>query len=147
MDLHFGQNVLSYIKIIVTRLKSLFLTSLVFYVKDTLADNLDSYPTSGGCGVGVTVLLCHREEQLSNQHGTELANQREYMQRAEHELSKKHALQLKQQPKSLKVNNNIPLFYTSALFIKDARNVHLYPIKRCRFDLTNVVSYHLAFIK
>ncbi|XP_047032564.1 serine/threonine-protein kinase Tao isoform X2 [Helicoverpa zea] len=43
-----------------------------------------------------------REEQLSNQHGTELANQREYMQRAEHELRKKHALQLKQQPKSLK---------------------------------------------
>lgn len=43
-----------------------------------------------------------REEQLSNQHGTELANQRDYMQRAEHELRKKHALQLKQQPKSLK---------------------------------------------
>lgn len=44
-----------------------------------------------------------REEQLSNQHATELANQRDYMQRAEHELRKKHALQLKQQPKSLKV--------------------------------------------
>ncbi|VVC93125.1 unnamed protein product [Leptidea sinapis] len=44
-----------------------------------------------------------REEQLSNLHATELANQREYMQRAEHELRKKHALQLKQQPKSLKI--------------------------------------------
>ncbi|XP_026740353.1 serine/threonine-protein kinase Tao isoform X2 [Trichoplusia ni] len=43
-----------------------------------------------------------RDEQLANQHSTELANQREYMQRAEHELRKKHALQLKQQPKSLK---------------------------------------------
>lgn len=47
-----------------------------------------------------------REEQLSSQHATELANQREYMQRAEHELCKKHALQLKQQPKSLKVRGN-----------------------------------------
>lgn len=46
---------------------------------------------------------CFRDEQLANQHSTELANQREYMQRAEHELRKKHALQLKQQPKSLKV--------------------------------------------
>ena len=37
----------------------------------------------------------------------ELANQRDYMQRAEHELRKKHALQLKQQPKSLKVRINV----------------------------------------
>lgn len=43
-----------------------------------------------------------KEEQLSAQHATELANQREYMQRAERDLCKKHALQLKQQPKSLK---------------------------------------------
>jgi thousand and one amino acid protein kinase len=44
-----------------------------------------------------------REEQVQRQHGTELASQQEYMQRAERELRKKHALELKQQPKSLKV--------------------------------------------
>lgn len=44
-----------------------------------------------------------REEQVQRQHDTELHNQREYMQRAQRELRKKHALQLKQQPKSLKV--------------------------------------------
>jgi thousand and one amino acid protein kinase len=44
-----------------------------------------------------------REEQVQRQHDTELSNQHEYMQRAERELRKKHALQLKQQPKSLKV--------------------------------------------
>lgn len=44
-----------------------------------------------------------REEQIMKQHGTELQNQNDYMQRAERELRKKHALELKQQPKSLKV--------------------------------------------
>lgn len=44
-----------------------------------------------------------REEQVQRQHDTELSNQHEYMERAERELRKKHALQLKQQPKSLKV--------------------------------------------
>ncbi|KAL3271264.1 hypothetical protein HHI36_021755 [Cryptolaemus montrouzieri] len=43
-----------------------------------------------------------REEQVRNQHDTELANQQEYMKRSERELRKKHALELKQQPKSLK---------------------------------------------
>lgn len=43
-----------------------------------------------------------REEQLKNQHDTELANQAEYMKRTEREMRKKHALELKQQPKSLK---------------------------------------------
>ena len=45
-----------------------------------------------------------REEQIQRQHHTELSNQRDYMQRAERELRKKHALELKQQPKSLKVS-------------------------------------------
>jgi thousand and one amino acid protein kinase len=43
-----------------------------------------------------------REEQVKNQHDTELANQAEYMKRSERELRKKHALEVKQQPKSLK---------------------------------------------
>lgn len=41
---------------------------------------------------------------MKNQHDIELANQAEYMKRSENELRKKHALELKQQPKSLKVN-------------------------------------------
>lgn len=45
-----------------------------------------------------------REEQVKNQHDTELANQAEYMKRTEREMRKKHALELKQQPKSLKVS-------------------------------------------
>lgn len=39
---------------------------------------------------------------MKNQHDTELANQTEYMSRSERELRKKHALEVKQQPKSLK---------------------------------------------
>lgn len=46
-----------------------------------------------------------REDQVHRQHSTELCNQQDYMQRAERDLRKKHALELKQQPKSLKVNN------------------------------------------
>ena len=49
-----------------------------------------------------------REEQIHRQHSTELSNQRDYMQRAERDLRKKHALELKQQPKSLKVSVIIP---------------------------------------
>lgn len=44
-----------------------------------------------------------KEEQVSRQHHTEIQNQEDYMKRAERELMKKHALELKQQPKSLKV--------------------------------------------
>merc|ERR1712098_315067 len=43
-----------------------------------------------------------RENQLTTQHRTELGNQDEYMKRAQRDLKKKHALELKQQPKSLK---------------------------------------------
>merc|ERR1719339_864708 len=42
-----------------------------------------------------------REGQLTTQHRTELGNQEEYMKRSQRELKKKHALELKQQPKSL----------------------------------------------
>merc|ERR1712121_445243 len=43
-----------------------------------------------------------RENQLTTQHRTELGNQDEYMRRSQRELKKKHALEIKQQPKSLK---------------------------------------------
>jgi len=45
---------------------------------------------------------CLRESQLTKQHHTELGNQEEYMRRSQRELKKKHALEIKQQPKSLK---------------------------------------------
>lgn len=41
--------------------------------------------------------------QISKQHESELKNQKDYMERAERELLRKHATELKQQPKSLKV--------------------------------------------
>ena len=50
-----------------------------------------------------------KEEQLKRQHKTELLNQEEYMVRALRDLRKKHALQIKQQPKSLKVQS-LPVF-------------------------------------
>lgn len=43
-----------------------------------------------------------REDQVVRQHQTEQQNQHDYMTRAERDLKKKHALELKQQPKSLK---------------------------------------------
>ena len=46
-----------------------------------------------------------REEHVRSMHATELSNQEEYMRRARRELRKKHALELKQQPKSLKVGS------------------------------------------
>lgn len=48
-----------------------------------------------------------REDQVHRQHATELCNQQDYMQRAERDLRKKHALELKQQPKSLKVHRKV----------------------------------------
>ena len=44
-----------------------------------------------------------REEQIAKQHATELQNQRDYTERAEKDLLRKHAAEVKQQPKSLKV--------------------------------------------
>lgn len=47
--------------------------------------------------------------QISKQHESELKNQKDYMERAERELLRKHATELKQQPKSLKVTKIIIL--------------------------------------
>lgn len=41
--------------------------------------------------------------KICKQHESELKNQKDYMDRAERELLRKHATELKQQPKSLKV--------------------------------------------
>ncbi|XP_022235603.1 serine/threonine-protein kinase Tao-like, partial [Limulus polyphemus] len=48
-----------------------------------------------------------KDEQVRKQHHTELANQQEYNSRRERELRKKHAMEVKQQPKSLKVRQKI----------------------------------------
>ena len=42
-------------------------------------------------------------EHLESQHATEWANQQEYSKRTGKELQKKHLMELKQHPKSLKV--------------------------------------------
>ena len=44
-----------------------------------------------------------RDEQLRQQHSTELTNQNEYTERQQKELRKRHALQTKQLPKSISV--------------------------------------------
>lgn len=43
-----------------------------------------------------------REEQINKQHDTELQNQKDYMERVRKELVRKHALEIRQHPKSLK---------------------------------------------
>jgi len=66
-----------------------------------------------------------REDQVLRQHTTELCNQQDYMQRAERDLRKKHALELKQQPKSLKVRTRSRIIDESRRVIFDC---HLLPI-------------------
>lgn len=44
-----------------------------------------------------------RTELVRLQHQTELTNQQEYNKRRERELRRKHAMEVRQQPKSLKV--------------------------------------------
>ena len=51
----------------------------------------------------LTSLQKLREEHMKKQHQTELTNQTEYSTRAEQELRKKHASEVKQQPRSLRV--------------------------------------------
>lgn len=53
----------------------------------------------------LSAILRLRDEQMKKQHATEKENQREYNQRAERELKQKHSLEVKNQPKSLKVIN------------------------------------------
>lgn len=48
-----------------------------------------------------------RSDQITKQHDTELAHQEDYTKRSHSELRKKHAMQLRQQPKSLKVRVTI----------------------------------------
>ncbi|TMW51704.1 hypothetical protein DOY81_003196 [Sarcophaga bullata] len=43
-----------------------------------------------------------REEQINKQHDTELQNQKDYMERVKKDLLRKHALEIRQHPKSLK---------------------------------------------
>lgn len=47
----------------------------------------------------------HSLWQINKQHDTELHNQKDYMDRIKKELVRKHALELRQQPKSLKVRS------------------------------------------
>lgn len=48
-------------------------------------------------------LITRLSLQINKQHDTELHNQKDYMDRIKKELQRKHALELRQQPKSLKV--------------------------------------------
>lgn len=45
-----------------------------------------------------------RADQVTRQHETELQHQHDYCARAHRDLRKRHAMQLRQQPKSLKVS-------------------------------------------
>lgn len=45
-----------------------------------------------------------RADQVTRQHDTELHHQHDYSTRAHNDLRKKHAMELRQQPKSLKVS-------------------------------------------
>lgn len=47
-----------------------------------------------------------RAELIKLQHQTELINQQEYNKRRERELRRKHVMEVRQQPKSLKVRKN-----------------------------------------
>ncbi|CDQ84401.1 unnamed protein product [Oncorhynchus mykiss] len=62
-----------------------------------------------------------RAELIRLQHQTELTNQQEYNKRRERELRRKHVMEVRQQPKSLKVNTHMP--------------THTIPINRCCFVL------------
>jgi len=52
-----------------------------------------------------------RSDQITKQHDTELAHQEDYTKRIQFELRKKHAMQLRQQPKSLKVSIIVAVMY------------------------------------
>lgn len=52
-----------------------------------------------------------RAELIRTQHQTELTNQLEYNKRRERELRRKHVMEVRQQPKSLKVPGHPSLCY------------------------------------
>lgn len=58
-----------------------------------------------------------RAELIRLQHQTELTNQIEYNKRRERELRRKHVMEVRQQPKSLKVNT--PVSVTFMVKVKD----------------------------
>lgn len=60
-----------------------------------------------------------RGDQVTRQHETELQHQHDYSERAHNDLRKRHASQLRQQPKSLKVS----VIYI--LFLKKLINIIL----------------------
>ena len=50
-----------------------------------------------------------RDDQQGKQHRTELINQKEYSKRVQRELKNRHGMEVKQQPKSLKVGVMEPI--------------------------------------
>ena len=58
-----------------------------------------------------------RVELIRLQHQTELTNQQEYNKRRERELRRKHAMEVRQQPKSLKVRNVFLTFMYTGLWL------------------------------
>ena len=58
-----------------------------------------------------------RDAQMTTQHQTEVANQKEYMTRLEREMKRKHSSEVKQQPKSLRVSFSLCLCLSVSLFL------------------------------
>ena len=56
-----------------------------------------------------------RTEHLNNQHASEWDNQLAYCKKAERELRKKHVMELKEHPKSLKVRHAVVSFARSSV--------------------------------
>lgn len=54
-----------------------------------------------------------RAELIRTQHQSELANQMEYNKRREQELRQKHGVEVRQQPKSLKVRGGVSNLFIS----------------------------------
>uniref|UniRef100_A0A8K9V5Y1 non-specific serine/threonine protein kinase n=1 Tax=Oncorhynchus mykiss TaxID=8022 RepID=A0A8K9V5Y1_ONCMY len=67
-----------------------------------------------------------RAELIRTQHQTELTNQLEYNKRRERELRRKHVMEVRQQPKSLKVRNTQTLAHTHT---HTHTHLHLFYVK------------------
>lgn len=84
-----------------------------------------------------------RADQVTRQHETELQHQHDYSTRAHRDLRKRHAMQLRQQPKSLKVR--IVIFTKITLTRWRGKNSTL---KLCKFYKQIYINYmHTYFIK
>lgn len=67
-----------------------------------------------------------RAELIRTQHQTELTNQLEYNKRRERELRRKHVMEVRQQPKSLKVPGHPSLgYHLRSKIIKSHSLTHL----------------------